>query len=44
MDRFLDSANPEKKARSKEIQAELSAARDRVYKLTQGKVSQRSVR
>ncbi|KAI0640335.1 cysteine proteinase [Trametes polyzona] len=37
MDRFLDSADPEKKARSKEIQAELTAARERVYKLTQGK-------
>ncbi|KAH9884671.1 cysteine proteinase [Cubamyces lactineus] len=37
MDRFLDSANPEKKARAKEIQAELTAARDRVHKLTQGK-------
>ncbi|KAI8980637.1 cysteine proteinase [Trametes punicea] len=37
MDRFLDSANPEKKARSKEIQVELSAARDRVHKLAQGK-------
>ncbi|KAI0328424.1 cysteine proteinase [Cubamyces sp. BRFM 1775] len=37
MDRFLDSANPEKKARSKELTAELTAARDRVYKLTQGK-------
>ncbi|KAI0352188.1 cysteine proteinase [Trametes cingulata] len=37
MDRFLDSANPEKKARSKEIQAELSTARDRVQKLTTGK-------
>ncbi|KAH9854519.1 cysteine proteinase [Lenzites betulinus] len=37
MDRFLDSASPEKKARSKEIQAELTAARDRVQRLTQGK-------
>ncbi|OJT05642.1 hypothetical protein TRAPUB_3565 [Trametes pubescens] len=36
MDRFMDSANPEKKARSKEIQAELTTARDRVYKLTHG--------
>ncbi|CDO68482.1 hypothetical protein BN946_scf184499.g7 [Trametes cinnabarina] len=37
MDRFLDSADPTKKARSKEIQAELNAARDRVHKLTHGK-------
>ncbi|KAI0652778.1 cysteine proteinase [Trametes meyenii] len=37
MDRFLDSANPGKKARSKEIQAELTASRDRVHKLTHGK-------
>ncbi|KAI0363306.1 cysteine proteinase [Pilatotrama ljubarskyi] len=37
MDRFLDSANPEKKARSKEIQADLNAARERVQKLTTGK-------
>ncbi|KAI9070249.1 cysteine proteinase [Trametes sanguinea] len=37
MDRFLDSADPTKKARSKEIQSELSAARERVHKLTQGK-------
>ena len=38
MDRFLDSANPEKKGRSKTIHAELTATRDRVQKLTQGKV------
>ena len=38
MDRFLDSANPDKKARSKAIHSELTAARERVQKLTQGKV------
>ncbi|TBU41273.1 cysteine proteinase [Dichomitus squalens] len=37
LDRFLDSANPEKKARSKTIYTELTAARDRVQRLTQGK-------
>ncbi|RPD69337.1 cysteine proteinase [Lentinus tigrinus ALCF2SS1-7] len=37
MDRFLDSANPEKKARSKVIFAELTAARERIQHLTQGK-------
>ncbi len=38
MDRFLDSANPEKKARTKVLLAELNAARERVQRLTQGKV------
>ena len=38
MDRFLDSANPEKKARSKVIHAELTASRERIQRLTQGKV------
>ena len=38
MDRFLDSADVEKRARSKELQTRLNAARDRILKLTQGKV------
>lgn len=38
MDRFLDDAPAEKKARSKEIQAELTGCRERIHKLTQGKV------
>ena len=38
MDRFLDSANPEKRARSKAIQDELTASRERIQRLTQGKV------
>ena len=38
MDRFLDSASPEKKTLSKAIHSELTSARDRVTKLTQGKV------
>ncbi|KAI0756006.1 cysteine proteinase [Daedaleopsis nitida] len=37
MDRFLDSADPEKKARSKVLQTELAAARERVQRLTSGK-------
>ncbi|KAH8119745.1 cysteine proteinase [Phellopilus nigrolimitatus] len=37
MDRFLDDAPAEKKARSRKIQAELSACRERIYHLTQGK-------
>ncbi|TFY78461.1 hypothetical protein EWM64_g5551 [Hericium alpestre] len=37
MDRFLDSANPEKKERSKAIHSELSAIRDRIHLLTTGK-------
>lgn len=39
LDRFLDGADPEKKTRSKAIQAELNACRDRIQKFTQGKVS-----
>ncbi|KAJ3523880.1 hypothetical protein NM688_g8653 [Phlebia brevispora] len=37
MDRFLDSADPDKKARSKEIQSRLNTVRDRIQRLTQGK-------
>ncbi|THG97453.1 hypothetical protein EW026_g4549 [Hermanssonia centrifuga] len=37
MDRFLDSADSEKKSRSKDIQARLTVCRDRIQKLTQGK-------
>ncbi|ETW86564.1 hypothetical protein HETIRDRAFT_306078, partial [Heterobasidion irregulare TC 32-1] len=36
MDRFLDSADPEKKERSKAIHAALSACRDRIHLLTTG--------
>ena len=39
MDRFLDDAPEEKKARSKAIQAELNACRERIHQLTQEKVS-----
>ena len=39
MDRFLDSASPEKRALSKALHSELTATRDRVHKLTQGKVN-----
>ena len=39
MDRFLDSADPEKKERSKAIHAALSACRDRIHLLTTGTVS-----
>jgi ubiquitin carboxyl-terminal hydrolase 25 len=38
MDRFLDSADPEKRTRSKDIQMRLNASRDRIQRLTQGKV------
>jgi ubiquitin carboxyl-terminal hydrolase 25/28 len=38
MDRFLDTADPEKRARSKEIQAALNTQRERLRLLTQGKV------
>lgn len=38
MDRFLDGADPEKKARAKEIQIDLTTCRDRIQALTQGKV------
>lgn len=44
MDRFLDSADPEKRARSKEIQLKLNTARDRIQRLTQGKVRPRTKR
>lgn len=37
MDRFMDNANLEKKAKSKGIQAELNASRDRVRLLLEGK-------
>ncbi|THH27938.1 hypothetical protein EUX98_g6252 [Antrodiella citrinella] len=37
LDRFMDSASPEKRARAKAIQTRLNACRDRIYKLTQGK-------
>ncbi|CAL1693817.1 unnamed protein product [Somion occarium] len=37
LDRFLDTADPQKKARSKVVQAELNACRDRIQRLTQGK-------
>lgn len=39
MDRFLDAADPIKKAKSKAIQSELTACRDRVRQLVEGKVS-----
>ncbi|KAJ7040245.1 hypothetical protein C8F04DRAFT_1082915 [Mycena alexandri] len=37
MDRFLDSADPQKKARSKEIQAELTICRERIRTLLSSK-------
>ncbi|KAI0095055.1 hypothetical protein BDY19DRAFT_916041 [Irpex rosettiformis] len=37
MDRFLDSADPEKRVRSKDIQSRLNTSRDRIQRLTQGK-------
>jgi len=37
LDRFLESAGPEKKARAKVIQVQLNTARDCVQRLTQGK-------
>ncbi|KAI0296336.1 hypothetical protein B0F90DRAFT_1636470 [Multifurca ochricompacta] len=36
MDRFLDSANPDKRARSKTILSELTKCRDRIHLLTTG--------
>jgi hypothetical protein len=39
MDRFLDSASPAKKLRSKAVQADLNACRERIQVLTQGSVS-----
>jgi len=38
MDRFLDTANPIKKNKSKAIHSELSSCRDRVRQLVEGKV------
>lgn len=38
MDRFLDGADPSKKARSKVIQAELNVCRERINNLTHDKV------
>lgn len=38
MDRFLDNVNPQKKALSKQIQAELDTCRERIRTLLQGKV------
>lgn len=35
MDRWLEDANPEKRARSKEIQGRLATCRDRINALTQ---------
>jgi ubiquitin carboxyl-terminal hydrolase 25/28 len=40
MDRFLDDAKPEKRARAKEIQARLTVCRDRIQALTQSEVSE----
>ncbi|KAL4250299.1 hypothetical protein ABKN59_003113 [Abortiporus biennis] len=37
LDRFLDSVDPEKKARSKLVQSQLNNSRDRIQRLTQGK-------
>jgi len=37
MDRFLDSADPEKKERSRAIQAELNECRERIHQLAAGK-------
>ncbi|TFK56339.1 cysteine proteinase [Heliocybe sulcata] len=37
MDRFMESADPQKKARSKAIQSELNACRDQIQRLTQGR-------
>jgi ubiquitin carboxyl-terminal hydrolase 25/28 len=41
MDRFLDTADPVKRARSKEVQAELNTRRERLRLLTQDKVKPR---
>lgn len=40
MDRFLDDAKPEKKARAKEIQARLTMCRDRIQVLMQSEVNE----
>jgi len=39
MDRFLDTANLQKKAHSKAVQSELNACRERIALLTHGRVS-----
>jgi len=39
MDRFMENADPEKKTQSKALQAQLSACRDRLQLLLEGKVS-----
>jgi ubiquitin carboxyl-terminal hydrolase 25 len=41
MDRFLDTADPQKKGQSKALQAELNLCRDRLHLLTREKVSRR---
>jgi len=38
MDRFMDNADPTRKAKSKAIQQELNATRDRLRLLVEGKV------
>ncbi len=38
LDRFMDTADPDKTTRSKEIQLRLNVVRDRIQRLTQGKV------
>lgn len=38
MDRFLDTVDPVKKAKSKAVQSELTACRDRLRLLIEGKV------
>ena len=40
MDRFLDDAKPEKRARAKEIQARLTMCRDRIQALMQSEVKE----
>lgn len=39
MDRFMDNADPAKKARSKSIQAELNTCRERLRLLVDGQVN-----
>jgi hypothetical protein len=39
MDRFMDNVDPEKRYKSKAIQAELNACRDRLRLLLESKVS-----
>jgi len=39
MDRFMDAADPARKAKSKAIQAELNSCRERIRLLIDGKVS-----